>query len=340
MFCNNCGGEIPEGSAFCVKCGAKVNGAPATGQQTYAQQPYSQQPYGGQPPYGQPPKKKSKAWIFIAVGAVLLLAIAAVLIFVVFGGGGGGWPFKGNTTQTKFANDAVEVFAGAFEGMGNQNMEKVMNEPFDIEMEVSVDTGVFPVEVSLATAYDEEVLGVQADVMGQDITVQLDEDVLYLSMYGQVQGYEFDTDADLSGPMTLEARLEALAEGMADNPDVDYLMVAEAMLNSISEDCFEKSGNEATLTMTQDDVVDMLNTLQEMADKDDDLADALDDLDMDLDDAIEEAEDMDDFELVCTITYDGGSPVSWSWITTTARTMVRSTCSLDMKRPAVVRISA
>ena len=311
MVCNNCGGEIPEGSAFCVKCGAKVDSTPATGQQPYGgayDQTGGQQPYGG-----QPPKKKSKAWIFIAGGALLLLAIAAVLIFVVFGGGGGGWPFKGNTTQTKFANDAVQVFAGAYEGLGNQDLMKLQSEPFDIELDVDVDTGYYPVQASVEMAYDKEILGVQAEVMGQDVIVQLDEDVLYISMYDQVQGYEFDTDADLSEPMGLQARLEALVQGMSGASDItqaDYIMVAEAMLNSINQECFEKSGDEWTLTMTADDVIEMLKTLQAKADKDDRLADVLDEMDMDLDDAIDEAEDMDDFDLVVTIAYEGGSPVS------------------------------
>jgi hypothetical protein len=321
MFCTKCGGEIPEGSAFCVNCGAKVDEVLSAeqafsqqpyNQQAYSQQPYDQQPYGQQPPYGQPPKKgKAKAWPFIVGGAVLLLAIAAVLIFVVFGVGGG-WPFSGNTVQTKFANDAVKVFTGAFEGMGNPDLAKAASQPFDIDMDVNVNANSLPVEASLSAAYDNEVLGIQVEAAGQDIVAQLDEDVLYLGMYGQVQGYEIDTDADLSKPMTLKERFEAIAAGMSDNPDVDYIMVAEAMLNSISEDCFEKSGNEATLTMTPDDIVNMLKTLQEKADKDDKLADALDAMSLDLDDAIDSAESMADnadYELVCTITYEGGKPV-------------------------------
>jgi len=330
MFCNNCGKEIPEGSAFCINCGAKVEGEAPAGQpeqqlysqqpeQPYNQQPYSQQPYSqqtysqqpyGQPPSGQPPKNKFtlKPWMYIAGGAVVLVAIILVLVLTL-SGGGGGWPFKGNTPQTQFANDAVQVYAGAFEGLGNQDLAKLATDPFDIEMEVNVDTGYYPVEASVAMAYDKEILGIQGEASGQEIVVQLDEDVLYISMYDQVYGYEFDTDADLSKPMALKDRLEALSQGMTDNPDVDYIMVAEAMLNSINKDCFKKSGDEWTLTMTADDVIEMLETLQEKAKKNDDLADALDDMDIDLDDAIDEAEDMDDFDLVVTIMYEGGKPV-------------------------------
>ncbi len=332
MFCSNCGKEIPDGSAFCINCGAKVDAelpaqppvqqppvqAPVN-QQPYYQQPAGQQtygqPYGQQPPYGQPPKNKFKLkpWMYIAGGAVVLLAIILVLVFTVFSGGMG--PFKGNTTQTKFANDAVRVFAGAFEGLGNQDLKKLADQPFDINMDVDVDTGYYPVSASVEMAYDKEVLGVHAEAVDQDIIAQLDENILYISMYDQVGGIEFDTDADLSKPMPLKDRLEAVMEGISGGSEVsqaDYIMVAEAMLNSINPECFGKKGDEWTLTMTPDDIVDMLKTLKEKADKNDKLADVLDELDMDVDDAIDNAEDMADyadFELNVTISYEGGKPV-------------------------------
>lgn len=330
MYCSSCGAEIPEGSVFCTSCGTKMDSlAPASqppqsqpiyDQQPYSQQPYNQQPYNqlpyGQPP-GQPPKKgKPKTWLWIAAGAVLLLAVAAVLVFVVFGVGGGGWPLSGNTMQTKFVNDGVQVFSGAFSDLGNADMARLLTEPFDIEMDVSVKADSMPVEVSVAAVYDKELLGLQAEAMGQDIKLQLDGDTIYYSVMGTVGGYRFDTDADLSKPMTLKDRIMVLMESVqtdSASSEVDYLLVAEAMANSISEECFDKNADQTTLTMTAEDIVETLKTLRDKADKDEALSDELDKLDMDLDELIENGEASMggvDFELKITISYEGGKPVS------------------------------
>lgn len=325
MYCSSCGAELPEGSAFCTSCGTKMDSpAPASqplqsqptyDQLPYSQQPYSQQPYG-QPPYDQPPKKgKPKTWLLIAGGAVLLLAIAAVLVFVVFGVGGGGWPLSGNTVQTKFVNDGVQVFSGAFSDLGNEDMVRLLTEPFDVEMDVSVSADSMPVEASIAAAYDKELLGLQAEAMGQDIKVQLDGDTLYYSMYGSVAGVQFDTDADLSKPMALKDRIAALMENFQEDAssDVDYLLVAEAMANSINEECFDKGTDQTTLTLTPEDIIDTLKTLREKAEEDEALSDALDEMELDLDEAIESGEqsmDSVDFTITITISYDGGKPVN------------------------------
>jgi hypothetical protein len=316
MYCLNCGAAIPEGSAFCVACGAKVEPPPSSpyGQppygQSYGQPPYGQPPYHAQPP--QPPKKgKPKTWIFIAGGAALLLAIAAVLLFVVFKVGGGsasggdGDLFSSGTMQAKFFNDGAKVFRNAFSDLGVVDFSRMGSEPFNVDMDYSIEVSGFPMTMSLAAAYDEENLGASASVMGQDVTVLLDGDTLYTSMGGEVQGYRFNSDEDLSKPMSLNKRFKALMEGLGSGGN--SMLVIEAMVDSISEDCFTKSGDESELKMTQDDVADMLNTLADKAEKDDDLSDAMDEMDMDIDEALAEMEDSD-FELTITVGYQNGTP--------------------------------
>ena len=86
MYCNNCGAQLPDGTAFCTNCGGKTDGTQGNAQpqqqygqqaqqqyaqpqqqygqqaqQQYGQQQYGQQPYGqqqyGQQPYGQQPQQ-------------------------------------------------------------------------------------------------------------------------------------------------------------------------------------------------------------------------------------------------------------------------------------------
>ena len=336
MYCLNCGAEIPEDSAFCASCGARVeaqSGPPqydqpansqpqydqSYGQQPYVQQPYDQQPYG-QPPYGQqPPPKKKLTWLWIVGGIILALGIAAILIFVVFkvgsdepgGIGGEEELLSDDTVQAKFINDGVEVFSNAFSGLGSGELDRLADEPFDIDMEFSIDTGGFPMSMTLTSAYDKEKLGMLAEVMGQEVMLLLDEDTLYVSdPYGDVTGYRFDTDEDLTKPMSLKKRIQTLLKGMSTESGADYMLMVQAMVESINEDCFDTDGDKTTLTLSPDDIVDMLETLADKAEADDDLSDTLDDMDLDIDDAIDSVEDADDFELTITVEYDRGDAVN------------------------------
>ncbi len=47
MNCQNCGGQIPEGTAFCPTCGAQVQQAPTQPVQPQGGQQYNGQPQGG-----------------------------------------------------------------------------------------------------------------------------------------------------------------------------------------------------------------------------------------------------------------------------------------------------
>ncbi len=100
MFCPNCGTQLEDGSVFCGSCGARMNAAeqpqPQQPQQPQYEQPQYQQPQYQQPQYQQPQyqqpvyaqaPKKSKKPLFIAIGAVAIVAIVAVVLVLVLGGG-------------------------------------------------------------------------------------------------------------------------------------------------------------------------------------------------------------------------------------------------------------
>ena len=77
MFCNHCGNQMPEGTAFCPACGAQAQQT----QQAYYQQPQYQQPQYQQPQYQQPqaPVKKSGVPITVTFIISVLLIIASIL---------------------------------------------------------------------------------------------------------------------------------------------------------------------------------------------------------------------------------------------------------------------
>jgi putative multiple sugar transport system substrate-binding protein len=314
MYCTSCGANNPDGSVFCSVCGAKMDDASQIAQQPYGQ-PTLDQPTYGQQPYGQPPKKgKAKTVLLIAGGAVLLAAIVLVLIFVVFPGdkkvsGDEDGLLSEKTMQAEFINDGTEVFSNAFSGLGGVDTERYMNESFDAEMEYSVEVSGFPMEMKMTAVYDQEKLGMLAEVTGQEVVLLLDEDTLYTSIAGEATGYRFDTDEEMSAPMPLKERIEAMIKSLPGDSSGDYMVVIEAMLGSISEDCFDKSAGETTLKLTPDDMIDMLNTLEEKAEKDDDLSDAMENLELDIDDAIDSMEE-EDFEVSITVGYDDDTPVS------------------------------
>lgn len=334
MYCYKCGSPVNDGELFCSACGAR-QGEPAQGGQP-AQQPlqppYSQQPV--QPPYGQPlqpaqpPKKKSKKFLWIGIAAALVLAIAAVVVFVVLPAMGGGGPLSGNTVQTKFINDNVKVFSGAFSGLGSDTFEKLLKEPFDISVDITSEIGGETFTATVEAAYDKKSLGFSAESGGVVAArMLLLEDTLFAESGDNVTGLKFASEADLSKTMALSDRIKALAEGLtgsAGKTKLDYKKLAELFVNSISADCFKSSGSVTTLTLTPDDITDTLKTFTDKLGKDKKLKEELEDFLKDVSgttvdieqvlktavDAMEATKDAADFELVWELAYEGGVPVS------------------------------
>ncbi len=340
MFCYKCGSPVKDGELFCSACGAR-QGEPAQGgqpaqqpmQPPYGQQPV-QPPYGQpcgqpvQPPYGQPPKKKSKKFLWIGIAAALVLAIAAVAVFVVLPAMGGGGPLSGNTVQTKFINDNVKVFSGAFSGIGNDTFEKLLKEPFDISVDLTSDIGGKKVKATVEAAYDKKSLGFSAESGGVVAArLLLLEDTLFTESGGNVTGLKFVSETDLSKSMALSDRIKAIAEGLTDSKGkakLDYKKLAELFVNSISADCFESSGSVTTLTLTPGDITDAFKTFTDKLGKDKGLKQELEDFIKDVSgttvdieqvlstavEAMEATKDTADFELVWELVYEGGVPAS------------------------------
>jgi len=309
---------------------AAVENEPAATQQpggsAAPQGPYGgyvppQPPYGGYPPPGgyppyetkpakKPMSKKAKALMWGGIGLATALAIAAVLIFVVFAGGGG--LLRGDTVQTQFVNEAVKVFEGAFSDFSALKMADITEQPFDMELSMTAKGGGLssPSTVSVEMAYDQQTLGAAVNAVFTRMKLLVLEDTLYVDSGFGVMGVRLDSDADLSKPMSLKQRLAALGGG---ENEADIKRLAEAFLNSISADCFQKTDRTFTLELNEADIRDALEAFEEKLDQDKNLRDVLENLlqGMDIDDILDDAiSSLDDaeFDLTIEIEYRGGAP--------------------------------
>lgn len=319
MLCNKCGATVNEDEKFCSSCGASLENA------VQPKQPDELKPYGqsANGRHDSPVRKKKLLWTGITAAGILVLA--AVLIFVVLAGGLG-WPLSGNTTQTKFINDNVRVFAGAFSGINNGTFEKLASEPFVLSMDLTNESNGQKSTTAIDAVYDKQVLGVNTQSNGYSSILLLLNDTLYTGSGSNVSGIKFETDAKLDKPMMLIERLKALFEGL--KPDtavsIDYRKLTEMFVNSIDEKCFAKSGDKTTLTLGIDDVLSALKTFSEKLAADKELrADVNDYIKevsgtaMDVPDTINmlasllgSAKDSIRFTLVWEISYKNGAPVS------------------------------
>ncbi len=346
MYCIKCGAQLPPDSQFCTSCGTKLDNS--TTPEVPNVGPIAPSPTGQPFTYGQPPKKKSKAllWALIGVGAALIAA--AVLIFVVFKPGAG--PFSGNTVQTRFANDVVGVFTGAASGLETENdMKKIMNQPFELTMTTSTDASGIKTGTDIAYAYDELALGVSsssttdysgsefADILGDSAALDgtmkllLLEDTLYIEQDGTVNGIRFNSKSDLSKPMPLKDRIAALFES-SKLANIDYLQLTEMFLNSIDESCFDKNAGETTLTLDGDALSDTLRTFADKLEENDKLNDAITDMieeisgyPIELSGAISMAAPMlkdADFELTFSVSYKDSRPAGLDIVLSSAGSMV------------------
>ena len=339
MFCIKCGTQIPPDGRFCNRCGTPVYNqnpqtppfeqpmaAPVGGIDNVPPAPPYAPVYAQGQPYGPPPVKKSKkkALIIASASAVAILALAAVLIFVVFAQAAG-WPLSGDTLQTKFVNENFEVFALIYEDEPQLDTEVMLKQPFEYMITQSI-TGMsgFDMQSEIAFAYDELTLGMLSSQNDTTTKLLLIEDTLYIGTVYDYFGYEyehtvglkFDTKADLSKPMPLEDRINALMSEL--EIDIDTKKLAEMFFNSISEDCFDKNDMRTTLTLRGEDLAQTLRTFSDKLKDERVIDDAFGNIiekfsgvRMNLSSALALITPQlarADFELVWTVKYDNGKP--------------------------------
>jgi hypothetical protein len=312
MLCRNCGVEVPAGSDFCVHCGQRVDAVPQA-QVAYAL-PDGAYPNAPQQTPKKPLSKGMKLAIFGGGGAVLL-AVVLILVFTLSGGGG---LLSGNTVQTKFVNENARFMNQMLEDFQVTDTSKMLSEPFDFTAEVTTEVSGESTDTELAMAYDQKAFGLMTDAEYGSVTLLLIGDELRVESYGSVQVIRFDTDADLDKNMTLLNRFLAIIN--TGDANIDYKKIVEILINSIPEDCFEKTGDSFTLTLDADALVDTLSAFSEAIENEEEINEAFNDFtkdvagkSLDLSEIADmAAEALDsysyDFKLVWEISYKNGAP--------------------------------
>ena len=110
MKCPNCGANLPEDSRFCFDCGAEIRQPSPPSRSTPQPPAYAPSPptrYTTSAPAYRPPARK-RTWAFLALGAVLGVALLAIL---VLGAGGLYYVFFSGSQPTAPAALPSEVIA-------------------------------------------------------------------------------------------------------------------------------------------------------------------------------------------------------------------------------------
>ncbi|MCC8136181.1 MAG: zinc ribbon domain-containing protein [Ruminococcus sp.] len=77
MICNKCGNQIPDGSKFCEKCGATLDGSGTAAN--------NQPVYGGAPAPAEPKKKNTKLIIGIIAALVVIVIVIVIVVNALSG---------------------------------------------------------------------------------------------------------------------------------------------------------------------------------------------------------------------------------------------------------------
>lgn len=174
MFCPNCGTQIPDGSAFCQNCGARLTAAQPVQQPQYQQPqqaPYQPQPQV-QPPQPQPKKKGSIVKIAVICAAVaVLLGVGRALL--------SSWLDDGDPVvyRPNQRIESVELVpssgSGSSSGGGSSSgsgsaasgggVSSGSTAPHGAQIAASYSTEALPSEADFSWFYDEYLQGIGGD---------------------------------------------------------------------------------------------------------------------------------------------------------------------------------
>lgn len=297
MYCAKCGTQISPDGRFCMNCGEPVlNGSEGEGYNTNQNDQqqtdvsfgeYYAQPLTEDAPLHTKQTKNKKTMVLIIASVLLVCALAAALFLDVFATEKG-WPLSGDTLQTRFVNDSIKVFDIAFGDINYGKTDEMKDQPFEMKMNLKFDNAIPGTVINADSvfeyAYDEKALGIKMTQEHNTFKYLLLKDVFYFESIGnyldqvfsETVGIKFESDKDLSKPMGLEERMNALLFG--DEPDLDFTKIFEHFFNSINKECFHKNDRYTTVKLNGSDLSQTLKTFSGKLRDDKELNESIKDL--------------------------------------------------------------
>ena len=151
MICSKCGNNVPDNSAFCIKCGAPLT--QSVMEQPMIQQPIMQQPMMQQPmmqqPITQQPKKSKTPWIILGISITALIAVIATIIILLFA-----CKSDDEKSNEKTASSPKSLITAFFEALGDENSKDFNKILYPAIIEMYKDYGIDYYDETLADVYD------------------------------------------------------------------------------------------------------------------------------------------------------------------------------------------
>ncbi|MCD8188363.1 MAG: zinc ribbon domain-containing protein [Ruminococcus sp.] len=163
MICNKCGNQIPDGSKFCEKCGATLDGSGTA---------VNNQPvYGGAPAPAEPKKKNTKLIIGI-IAALVVIVIVIVIVVNALSGPSLSVDDVKSGTLTSYSSTTIGNAFGNYSYFDNTSWEEfdgVDDDGNDVGAIVEFDATL----QCIATDYDDYDY---EEVVNSDFTIQFYQD--------------------------------------------------------------------------------------------------------------------------------------------------------------------
>ncbi len=232
-------------------------------------------PAGGQPvePGLEPeniykPQARSSKWLWIALGAVFVLAVAVTIALTTLGGGGR-YKLKGNAGVVALYEFFCEQQENQLRLAGNTAKEighRIMREPFEIDARMDlelegIEDSFFPINsitLGLDVKYDMKDFGIKAGAMGiEAFGAYIIDDDLVVSLMGQAASTPLNIrGADkLKKDMGLGERVKMLLPFLPKNDDVSMELL-ETLSVSVP-DKYTHTGSEEAYSPKEQTSVSM-----------------------------------------------------------------------------------